>query len=101
MGTTKQELTEAIAKVNFKRWLYVFCHRVLRIHIWLTVRDTGITKYLECGYCKRKRVKQLLDGYQPIDWEYLGYNKELLKPIPPKSFRVEGKWAIYPQAKNV
>jgi hypothetical protein len=80
--------------VALKRWLYVFCHNIIKIHNWKVVKDTGITKYYKCKHCGRKQVRQKLGGYQPIDWKFLGYDQT---PQPPRSFYIIGQYAIYTQ----
>lgn len=40
-------------------------------HRWVVVTDTGATRYMECKRCSARRIVQCIDGYQPIDFDFL------------------------------
>lgn len=42
------------------------------LHNWKFSHDTGINEYYECKRCKKREVRYChLDGYQPIDRDWL------------------------------
>jgi len=42
------------------------------LHRWKFSHDTGINEYYECSRCKKRDVQFCsLDGYQPIDTDWL------------------------------
>lgn len=50
--------------------------RIHLFHRWILKRDTGFTRYYECGFCKKRYIAQGCGGYQPIDWEWISLNKK-------------------------
>lgn len=48
-----------------------FCK--IGLHNWRFSHDTGtgINEYYECKRCKKRKVEYILDGYQPIDRDWL------------------------------
>jgi len=46
------------------------------LHNWAFSHDTGINEYYECKWCKKREVRYCLDGYQPINRDWLNNTKE-------------------------
>jgi hypothetical protein len=40
-------------------------------HRWKLISTNDITKYYECLRCYSKKVVQIDNGYQPINWKWL------------------------------
>jgi len=49
------------------------------LHKWETVYNNGFTTYRECKRCEKREVTQPKNsGYQPVDWDWLTFEKNTL-----------------------
>ena len=45
-------------------------------HKWDAVKATPVTKYELCRKCRSKRIEQMSEGYQPIDFDFIQDQKK-------------------------
>jgi len=64
----------------------VICRFLCKIglHNWKFSHDTGINEYYECKWCGKREVRYCyLDGYQPIDRDWINKQPDSFNHTPP------------------